>query len=216
MPKARAGCSAWQPASCDFSSEKIPKGQGAQQNPRLIRLVWLGRCLFTASTRVRIPHKASQISYNWLERLICNQMVAGSSPAFGLLVEQGYVVFSWAPLPKGASQEGLRRKSPRGPRQRVSRAPLPRENFNSFAARRQQQQRPRPEGAIDELTPMYLLILFLPFLSFIVAACFGRYIGRNGSTFITTSCIFLTAIIGTLAFYEVGVCGSNCYIQIAS
>ena len=62
--------------------------------------------------------------------------------------------------------------------------------------------------------PMYLLIIFLPLLSFLVSACFGRYIGRNGSVFITTSCIFLTAIISTVAFYEVGLAEVNCYVQI--
>ncbi len=63
---------------------------------------------------------------------------------------------------------------------------------------------------------MYLLILFLPLLSFLVVACFGRYIGRNGSVFITTSCIFLIAIISTVAFYEVGIANTNCYMQVAT
>ena len=63
---------------------------------------------------------------------------------------------------------------------------------------------------------MYLLILFLPLLSFIVAACFGRYIGRKGAAIITVSCIFLTAIISTIAFYEVAIAEANCYIQIAT
>jgi NADH:ubiquinone oxidoreductase subunit 5 (subunit L)/multisubunit Na+/H+ antiporter MnhA subunit len=63
---------------------------------------------------------------------------------------------------------------------------------------------------------MYLLILFLPLLSFSVAACSGRYIGRNGSVSITTSCIFLTAIISTVAFHEVGIADTNCYAQVAT
>ena len=63
---------------------------------------------------------------------------------------------------------------------------------------------------------MYLLILFLPLLSFFVAACFGRYIGRTGSTIITTSCIFFAAILSTIAFFEVALMGSNCYIQIGT
>jgi len=64
--------------------------------------------------------------------------------------------------------------------------------------------------------PMYLSIPFLPLLSFLVAACFGRYIGRNGSVFITTSSIFLTAIISTVAFYEVGIADTNCYVRVAT
>lgn len=63
---------------------------------------------------------------------------------------------------------------------------------------------------------MYLLILFLPLLSFIIAAFFGKYIGRNGSTIITTTCIFLTAILSTIAFYEVAIAETNCYIQITT
>jgi len=63
---------------------------------------------------------------------------------------------------------------------------------------------------------MYLLILFLPLLSFIVAACFGRYIGRIGSILITTSSIFLTALISTVAFYEVAITESNCYVQVTT
>jgi len=60
---------------------------------------------------------------------------------------------------------------------------------------------------------MYLLILFIPLLSFLVAAFFGRYIGRKGSTFLTTFSIFLTAFLSTVAFYEVAIAESNCYIK---
>ena len=63
---------------------------------------------------------------------------------------------------------------------------------------------------------MYLLILFLPLISFIVAAFFGTFIGRKGSTIITTTCIFLTAILSTFAFYEVAIAETNCYIQIGN
>jgi NADH:ubiquinone oxidoreductase subunit 5 (subunit L)/multisubunit Na+/H+ antiporter MnhA subunit len=63
---------------------------------------------------------------------------------------------------------------------------------------------------------MYLLIIFLPLLSFTVAAFFGRYIGRNGSTVITTTCIFLTAILSTFAFYEVAIAETNCHIEITT
>jgi NADH-quinone oxidoreductase subunit L len=62
----------------------------------------------------------------------------------------------------------------------------------------------------------YLLILFLPLLSSIVASVFGRYLGRKGSIFITVGSIFLTAGISTLTFYEVTLAESACYIQIAT
>lgn len=74
-----------------------------------------------------------------------------------------------------------------------------------------------PAGAGVAYTKnMYLLIIFLPLLSFTVAAFFGRYIGRNGSTVITTTCIFLTAILSTFAFYEVGVAEATCHIEITT
>lgn len=63
---------------------------------------------------------------------------------------------------------------------------------------------------------MYLLILFLPFLSFFVSAFFGRFIGRSGSAFLSTLCIFFTAFLSTLAFYEVALAQSNCYLQITT
>jgi NADH:ubiquinone oxidoreductase subunit 5 (subunit L)/multisubunit Na+/H+ antiporter MnhA subunit len=61
---------------------------------------------------------------------------------------------------------------------------------------------------------MYLLIVFLPLLSFLSASLFGRYIGRTGSAFLTTSLIFLTAFLSTIVFYEVAIAESNCYIHL--
>jgi NADH-quinone oxidoreductase subunit L len=61
---------------------------------------------------------------------------------------------------------------------------------------------------------MYLLIIFLPLLSFLIASLFGRYIGRTGSALITTGSIFFTAILSTIAFYEVAIAETNCYIRL--
>jgi NADH:ubiquinone oxidoreductase subunit 5 (subunit L)/multisubunit Na+/H+ antiporter MnhA subunit len=63
---------------------------------------------------------------------------------------------------------------------------------------------------------MYLNILFLPFLSFIVSSCFGRFIGREGSMIISTGCIILTAVLSTITFYEVAIASSNCYLQVTT
>jgi proton-translocating NADH-quinone oxidoreductase chain L len=49
-----------------------------------------------------------------------------------------------------------------------------------------------------------------------VASAFGRYIGRKGSMFITVGCIFLTAAISSVAFYEVALSSSCCYLQTAT
>lgn len=61
---------------------------------------------------------------------------------------------------------------------------------------------------------MYLLIVLIPLLSFLIASLFGRFIGRSGSTLITTSSIFLTAFLSTIAFYEVAIAETNCYISL--
>lgn len=62
----------------------------------------------------------------------------------------------------------------------------------------------------------YLLIPFSPLLSFLVASTFGGYLGRKGSVFVTVGCISLTAAICTVAFYEVTLAESACYIQVAT
>jgi NADH-quinone oxidoreductase subunit L len=61
---------------------------------------------------------------------------------------------------------------------------------------------------------MYLLILLIPLLSFFSASLFGRFIGRHGSTLITTCSLFLTAFLSTLAFYEVAIAEANCFIRL--
>jgi NADH:ubiquinone oxidoreductase subunit 5 (subunit L)/multisubunit Na+/H+ antiporter MnhA subunit len=63
---------------------------------------------------------------------------------------------------------------------------------------------------------MYLLILFLPFLSFLCLISFGRYIGRAGGAIISTSSIFICAFLSTIAFYEVTLAASPCYVQLGS
>ena len=59
---------------------------------------------------------------------------------------------------------------------------------------------------------MYLLIVLLPLMSAVAAGLFGRYIGPQGATRITTGCIFVTFIMCSVAFYEVGLAGSPCYV----
>ena len=50
---------------------------------------------------------------------------------------------------------------------------------------------------------MYLTILFLPALGAFGAGLFGRKIGVTGSHIITTSCLFISAILSIIGFYEV-------------
>lgn len=62
---------------------------------------------------------------------------------------------------------------------------------------------------------MYLLIVFLPLLGFFLAAGLGRFLGFRGAPIITTGCVASSALLSTFAFYEVGLCGSPCYIKFA-
>ena len=47
----------------------------------------------------------------------------------------------------------------------------------------------------------------LPLLSAISAGFFGFYIGERGAVRLTTTCLFLTALMSLKAFYSVGIEG---------
>jgi NADH-ubiquinone oxidoreductase chain 5 len=63
---------------------------------------------------------------------------------------------------------------------------------------------------------MYLSILILPLLASIVSGFMGRKIGVTGAHFITCACLILSSILASIAFYEVGICGSPVSIQLVS
>jgi len=62
---------------------------------------------------------------------------------------------------------------------------------------------------------MYLLLVCLPLLSFLLCCGFGRFFGYRGSPILATVCVALSALLSILAFYEVGICGSPCYLDFA-
>ena len=62
---------------------------------------------------------------------------------------------------------------------------------------------------------MYLLIIFLPFVSSVTSGFFGRFIGPKGSSLITVTCLFLTFLISLFVFYEVAVIGCPTYIKLS-
>ena len=62
---------------------------------------------------------------------------------------------------------------------------------------------------------MYLLIVILPFLGFLFAGGFGRFLGFRGAALITTTCVSFSAFLSCIAFYEVALSGSPCYIKLA-
>jgi hypothetical protein len=63
---------------------------------------------------------------------------------------------------------------------------------------------------------MYLSILILPLLASLISGLMGRKIGVTGAHFITCICLFLSSILATIAFYEVGICGSPVTINLGS
>jgi NADH-ubiquinone oxidoreductase chain 5 len=61
---------------------------------------------------------------------------------------------------------------------------------------------------------MYLSIIILPLLSSLVSGFLGRKIGITGSQIITCGSLIVTSVLITIAFYEVGICGSPVKIEI--
>ena len=63
---------------------------------------------------------------------------------------------------------------------------------------------------------MYLSIIILPFLGSLISGFLGRKIGVKGSQFISCLCLFLSAVLSTFAFYEVGLCASPVSINLGN
>jgi NADH-ubiquinone oxidoreductase chain 5 len=63
---------------------------------------------------------------------------------------------------------------------------------------------------------MYLSILILPLLGSVVAGLLGRKIGVSGAHFMTSTCLFLSAGLATVAFYEVVLSSSPVTINLGS
>lgn len=62
---------------------------------------------------------------------------------------------------------------------------------------------------------MYLLLVSLPLVGCILSCGFGRFFGFRGAPLLSTACVAMTACLSCVAFYEVGLCGSPCYIHLA-
>jgi len=70
-------------------------------------------------------------------------------------------------------------------------------------------------GCLITLEIMYLLIVFLPLLGSSVAGFFGRFLGSEGTAIMTTTCVSFSSILSLIAFYEVALGASACYLRIA-
>nr|BBD14148.1 NADH dehydrogenase subunit 5 [Ophirina amphinema] len=60
---------------------------------------------------------------------------------------------------------------------------------------------------------MYLLIVFIPLVTSLVSGLGGRFIGKLGSQVLTSLGVLMSATLSSVAFYEVGICGSPCYVE---
>jgi hypothetical protein len=63
---------------------------------------------------------------------------------------------------------------------------------------------------------MYLSILIFPLLASFVSGFLGRKIGITGSHILTCTCLTISSVLATIAFYEVGICGSPVSIYLFS
>nr|YP_008816167.1 NADH dehydrogenase subunit 5 [Roya obtusa]YP_009755755.1 NADH dehydrogenase subunit 5 [Roya anglica]AGZ90377.1 NADH dehydrogenase subunit 5 [Roya obtusa]QIQ22994.1 NADH dehydrogenase subunit 5 [Roya anglica] len=61
---------------------------------------------------------------------------------------------------------------------------------------------------------MYLLIITFPLLGSLVSGIFGRNLGSRGAAIVTTTCVFISALLSCVAFYEVALQASTCYIKL--
>jgi NADH-ubiquinone oxidoreductase chain 5 len=49
-----------------------------------------------------------------------------------------------------------------------------------------------------------------------LALCFGRFLGSKGACFITTFFLFICFLLSSIAFYDVGICGSIVSFKLGS
>ena len=66
------------------------------------------------------------------------------------------------------------------------------------------------------LNLMYLLLVFLPLLGSLQAGLLGRFLGSRGAAIVTTGCVVISAMLSSVAFYEVALSGSVCSIPLLS
>ena len=63
---------------------------------------------------------------------------------------------------------------------------------------------------------MYLSILIFPLLGSFVSGLLGRKIGVTGAHLVTCTCLIISSILATFAFYEVGLCQSPVIVNLGS
>nr|ANP26206.1 NADH dehydrogenase subunit 5 [Campylaephora sungminbooi]ANP26227.1 NADH dehydrogenase subunit 5 [Campylaephora sungminbooi] len=62
---------------------------------------------------------------------------------------------------------------------------------------------------------MYFSIILIPLLSTFISGFGGRWLGRYGSSFFSSSFILLNFFLSLLIFFEVNICGSAVFLQLS-
>jgi hypothetical protein len=63
---------------------------------------------------------------------------------------------------------------------------------------------------------MYLLLIILPLIGSCSAGLFGKKLGPQGSSIVTTGCLSLSFLLSFFAFYEVALIGCYTYIKLTN
>src|SRR3954453_16202770 len=63
---------------------------------------------------------------------------------------------------------------------------------------------------------MYHAIVFLPLIGFLIAGCFGRWIGVRASEIVTTAFLFVAMLLSWIAFIRVGFGAGSTHVQVAN
>lgn len=63
---------------------------------------------------------------------------------------------------------------------------------------------------------MYLIIIYISFISFLISILYGRYMGAKGTIYFVISCMIACNLISIFLFYEVGWLHTTCYIDLVN
>jgi NADH-ubiquinone oxidoreductase chain 5 len=63
---------------------------------------------------------------------------------------------------------------------------------------------------------MYILVIFLPLISFFVLIVAGHQLGKQGSIVVALMCLFSSLVFSFIIFYEVGVLGFICTFKLTN
>nr|QNM39653.1 NADH dehydrogenase subunit 5 [Gelidiella fanii] len=63
---------------------------------------------------------------------------------------------------------------------------------------------------------MYIIVIILPLVGSLISGFGGRWLGRYGTSILSTTFVGVSFFLAILIFYETGLCGTTCYISLTS